>query len=106
MRGYGAVYFAIALSGFGGAGRGGGLDAAFGADVWRRTVYTFSIILAVFLVGLGLGSKSWVGGGPLDDAAAPGFWRMPVLLCRSRGVGRLDHYSLAAELAGQPARWL
>ncbi len=50
-----AVYLAIALSGMG----------ALGAEViWTRllslmlgaTVYTFSIILAVFLVGLGLGS--------------------------------------------------
>ena len=55
-RGFGAVYVAIALSGL----------AALGAEVvWTRllaltfgaTVYTFSIILAVFLVGLGLGSS-------------------------------------------------
>jgi spermidine synthase len=51
-----SIYFAIALSGVG----------ALGAEVvWTRllglmlgaTVYTFSIILAVFLVGLGLGSS-------------------------------------------------
>ena len=51
-----AVYVAIALSGC----------AALGAEVvWTRllslmlgaTVYTFSIILAVFLVGLGIGSS-------------------------------------------------
>src|SRR5262245_40247268 len=51
-----AVYAAIALSGF----------CALGAEViWTRllslmlgpTVYTFSIILAVFLVGLGIGSN-------------------------------------------------
>ena len=56
-RGFGAVYVAIALSGL----------AALGAEVvWTRllaltlgaTVYTFSIILAVFLVGLGLGSSA------------------------------------------------
>jgi len=56
MRGFGSVYFAIALSGMG----------ALGAEVvWTRllgltfggTTYTFSIILAVFLVGLGLGSS-------------------------------------------------
>src|SRR5205814_6653636 len=50
------VYVAIALSGF----------CALGAEViWTRllslmlgpTVYTFSIILAVFLVGLGIGSS-------------------------------------------------
>lgn len=54
-RGFSAVHVAIGLSGL----------AALGAEVvWTRllaltlggTVYTFSIILAVFLVGLGLGS--------------------------------------------------
>lgn len=53
----GAVYLAIAISGF----------CALGAQVvWTRllslllgpTVYTFSIILAVFLLGLGLGSSA------------------------------------------------
>ncbi|MBW8883328.1 MAG: SAM-dependent methyltransferase, partial [Planctomycetia bacterium] len=51
------IYLAIALSGF----------SALGAEViWTRllslliggTVYTFSIILAVFLIGLGLGSSA------------------------------------------------
>jgi spermidine synthase len=54
--GRGSIYLAIALSGLG----------ALGAEVvWTRllalmfgaTVYTFSIILAVFLIGLGLGSS-------------------------------------------------
>ncbi len=54
--GSGAAYFVIALSGF----------TALGAEVvWTRllslmlgaTVYSFSIILAVFLVGLGIGSS-------------------------------------------------
>ncbi len=54
-RGIGAIYVAIALSGM----------AALGAEVvWTRllslllggTVYTFSLILAVFLIGLGIGS--------------------------------------------------
>jgi spermidine synthase len=54
--GTGTVYFVIALSGF----------TALGAEVvWTRllslmlgaTVYSFSIILAVFLVGLGIGSS-------------------------------------------------
>jgi spermidine synthase len=57
VRGAGAVYVAIALSGLG----------ALGAEVvWTRllslmfgaTTYTFSIILAVFLVGLGIGSSA------------------------------------------------
>jgi spermidine synthase len=52
----GSIYFAIALSG----------AAALGGEViWTRllslllgaTVYTFSIILAVFLIGLGIGSS-------------------------------------------------
>jgi spermidine synthase len=56
IKGFRAIYVAIALSGL----------AALGAEViWTRllalmlgaTVYTFSIILAVFLVGLGLGSS-------------------------------------------------
>ena len=60
VHGYWPVYVTIALSG----------ATALGAEViWTRllglllgaTVYTFSIILAVFLIGLGLGS----GGGAL-----------------------------------------
>ena len=56
-QGAGVVYLAIALSGLG----------ALGAEVvWTRllslmfgaTVYTFSIILAVFLIGLGIGSSA------------------------------------------------
>jgi spermidine synthase len=62
------VYFAIALSGF----------CALGAEViWTRllslmiggTVYTFSIILAVFLTGLGLGSS--VGSVLSREARSP-----------------------------------
>ncbi len=62
-----AVYLAIALSGM----------SALGAEViWTRllslilggTVYTFSLILAVFLVGLGLGSSL---GAYLARRAAP-----------------------------------
>ena len=57
VKGAGLVYVAIALSGLG----------ALGAEVvWTRllsllfgaTTYTFSIILAVFLVGLGIGSSA------------------------------------------------
>ncbi len=62
------VYGVIGLSGF----------TALGAEVvWTRvlslslgaTVYTFSIILAVFLVGLGLGS--WVGASLLRGVLSP-----------------------------------
>jgi spermidine synthase len=63
-----SVYLAIALSGF----------TALGAEViWTRilslhfgaTVYTFSLILAVFLVGLGVGSTS--GAVIARDTASP-----------------------------------
>ena len=66
-----AVYFAIALSGF----------TALGAEVvWTRllslmlgaTVYTFSIILAVFLVGLGFGSSAGALLARTRPAAARG----------------------------------
>ncbi len=64
------VYVVIALSGF----------AALGAEViWTRilslmlgaTTYTFSIILAVFLAGLGIGSS--IGSALARDARAPRF---------------------------------
>ncbi|HEY7288850.1 MAG TPA: fused MFS/spermidine synthase [Vicinamibacterales bacterium] len=63
-----SVYVAIALSGF----------TALGSEViWTRilslhfgaTVYTFSLILAVFLVGLGIGSTS--GAIVARDSSAP-----------------------------------
>jgi spermidine synthase len=66
-----AVYLAIALSGM----------SALGAEVvWTRllslllggTVYTFSLILAVFLIGLGLGSS--VGALLARNAAAARVW--------------------------------
>jgi spermidine synthase len=66
--GYWPVYLAIALSGAG----------ALGAEVvWTRllglmlgaTVYTFAIILAVFLVGLGIGSAA---GAALLRSVRPG----------------------------------
>ena len=65
------VHVAIALSG----------AAALGAEVvWTRllsllfgaTVYTFSLILAVFLVGLGLGS--WLGSRRLSRTEQPRAW--------------------------------
>ncbi|HKD07557.1 MAG TPA: fused MFS/spermidine synthase [Bryobacteraceae bacterium] len=66
-----SVYFAIALSGL----------CALGAEVvWTRilslilgpTVYTFSIILGVFLTGLGLGS--WAGSDIAHRRGNPRFW--------------------------------
>lgn len=74
--GLGSVYLAIAISG----------ATALGAEVvWTRllslllgaTVYTFSIILAVFLVGIGIGS--WVGalaGRGAKPAAALGICQL------------------------------
>jgi len=71
------IYLAIALSGL----------CALGAEVvWTRllslmlggTVYTFSIILAVFLVGLGLGSSlgSWFGRGSSRSRFALGLCQL------------------------------
>ncbi len=71
------VYAAIALSGL----------CALGAEViWTRilslllggTVYTFSIILAVFLIGLGIGSSlgSWVGRTSRSPRSALGVCQM------------------------------
>jgi spermidine synthase len=71
--GAGAVYLTIALSGM----------AALGAEVvWTRllslmlgaTVYTFSLILAVFLIGLGIGSGvgAFVARGASSPRAALG----------------------------------
>jgi spermidine synthase len=75
-----SVYFAIALSGL----------TALGAEVvWTRilslmlgpTTYTFSIILGVFLVGLGLGS--WGGARLAELKGNPRFWlgMSQLLLC-------------------------
>lgn len=72
-----AAYFAIALS---------GMAALGGEVVWTRllsllfggTVYTFSIILAVFLVGLGIGSSvgSAVAGASRRPRVALGWCQL------------------------------
>lgn len=72
--GSGVVYFAIALS---------GLCALGGEAIWTRllgllfgaSVYAFSIILAVFLVGLGIGSGigAWLSRTALRPRAALGW---------------------------------
>ena len=73
-----SVYLAIALSGF---------AALAGEVIWTRligllfgaTVYTFSIILAAFLIGLGAGSA---GGSVLAQAGGDArAWRSPVASC-------------------------
>jgi spermidine synthase len=74
------VYVAIALSGF----------TALGSEVvWTRllslnlggTTYTFSLILAVFLMGLGLGSSvgATVAGSVKDARTALGWFQMALL---------------------------
>ena len=92
------VYLAIALSGM----------SALGAEVvWTRllslllggTVYTFSIILAVFLVGLGLGSS--VGSFLARKLARP---RIALGVCQLLLTGyhcleRLDDIQIAPLLA-------
>ena len=64
-----AVYLAIALSGF---------CALAGEVIWTRllgllfgaTVYTFSLILAVFLIGLGIGSGARLGAVEAGQSAS------------------------------------
>ena len=76
-----AAYITIALSG----------ATALAAEViWARllslmlgaTVYTFSIILAVFLVGLGIGSSvgSWLAGGIVRPRVALGVCQLMVAI--------------------------
>src|SRR6185503_19621375 len=77
------IYLAIGISGL----------AALGAEVvWTRllslllggTVYTFSLILAVFLVGLGIGSS--VGASVARNTARP---RLALGWCQALLVGAL-----------------
>ena len=80
-----AVYVAIALSGM----------TALGAEVvWTRllsllfgaTVYTFSLILAVFLVGLGIGSSVGAAIGAQRRASARRARRLPAAAVRGDRV--------------------
>ena len=98
---YWPVYAAIAISG----------ACALGAEViWTRllglmlaaTVYTFSIILAVFLIGIGLGS----GFGSLlarSVEAAAGLRLLPTGAGGGHRMDRLHAGGFPALLAGQPA---
>ena len=82
-----AVYVAIALS---------GLTALAAEVIWTRilsllfgaTVYTFSLILAVFLVGLGIGSSLGSAIGARSDAAARGAGVVPGAARARRWRGR------------------
>ena len=95
------VYVAIALS---------GLTALAAEVVWTRllslhfgaTVYTFSLILAVFLVGLGIGST--VGATMARNVASPrrALGWCQLLLCGGDGVGGVPAHRVAAVLADQP----
>jgi len=76
-RGQGAILAAIGVSGF----------CALGAEViWTRllslmlggTVYAFSIILAVFLAGLGIGS--WIGSAAARGSSSP---RRALAVCQA-----------------------
>ena len=82
LRGSGVVYLAIALSGF----------CALAAEVvWTRllamllgaTVYTFAIILAVYLLGLGIGSVlgSIAARGVANARAALGWCQLASVAC-------------------------
>ncbi len=96
-----AVYVSIGLSGF----------TALGAEViWTRvlsllfgaTVYTFSLILAVFLLGLGIGSS--IGStiaGRIAQAPARA-WLVPDAALRGHGLDGLHADAVAPVLADQP----
>ena len=95
------VYIAIALS---------GLTALGSEVVWTRmlsllfgaTTYTFSLILAVFLVGLGIGSSARLGDGPQPVEPENRARLVPARLVRVPGLGRVRHQRVAAVLADQP----
>ena len=92
------IYFVIALSGLTGLGA---------EVVWTRllalmlgqTVYTFSIILAVFLLGLGIGSA--VGALIAKQAARP---RFALAICQLGLVGAIAWaaYSISSSLPFWP----
>src|SRR4029078_2819297 len=75
-----AIYVAIALS---------GMTALSSEVIWTRllsllfggTVYTFSLILAVFLFGLGIGSSVGSGVGPASARPRVAFGWCQMLLC-------------------------
>ena len=94
------IYVAIALSGM----------TALGAEVvWTRilsllfgaTTYTFSLILAVFLVGLGRRQHDRVGAGAADGASALCARLVPAAAVRHHRVGRAFDGRFAAVLADQ-----
>ena len=94
-----AVYVAIALS---------GMTALAAEVVWTRllsllfgaTVYTFSLILAVFLVGLGIGSS--LGAAMARGASRARAWRSAGASCCSAARSRGRRYMLTQSLPYWP----
>ena len=96
-----SVYVAIALSGF----------CALGAEaIWTRilgllfgaSVYTFSIIVAVFLTGLGIGSGIGSLLCRISHAPAPGAGLVPVAPGRRDRLDRVQSLCVAPVLADRP----
>ncbi len=94
------VYVAIGLS---------GLCALAAESIWTRmlglllgaSVYTLSIILVVFLAGLGIGSS--IGSHALSQsrASARRSGLVPAASCRRNCLDRIQSCGIAAVLAGQ-----
>ena len=97
-----AIYVAIALS---------GATALSSEVIWTRllsllfggTVYTFSLILAVFLLGLGIGSSAGLGDRPrLARIPRVLFGWCQMFAVRRHRVVRLHAHAVDAVLADQP----
>ena len=94
------VYVAIGLSGLTRVGSRGGLDAALSL-LLGATVYTFSIILAVFLIGLWAGSST--GSSLARRIQRPrSLWRAANSAGASDRLDRLYAGAFTALLAGRP----
>ena len=87
-----------------------GLTALSAEVIWTRmlsllfgaTVYTFSLILAVFLFGLGIGSSVGSALARTPGAPARRARLVPDGAVRGDRLGRLHVHAVAALLAGQP----
>jgi spermidine synthase len=97
------VYLAIALSGF---------CALAGEVIWTRllgllfgaTVYTFSLILAVFLIGLGIGSSLGAALSKQVNPRAAFGWCQWLVVARVAWAAR--NVAAAALPADQPLPWI
>ena len=83
-----------------GAGRRGGVDALLSL-LFGATIYTFSLILAVFLVGLGIGSSLGAALRAVSNPRMALGW-VQVGLCVCAGMGGVFARRVAAVLADQP----